>query len=213
MLREGDVVVFAGDSITEYGRAPVSGRSGEVPLGTGYVYYVDKLIKALAPGLKVRIINAGISGNTVFDLLVRWDDDVLAYRPSLVSLLIGVNDAHRFLSGQTEYSPQEFERAYRSLVEKTLASEAKMLLLTPFYVTRAAEGPRRKALEVVGQYAAAVAKIAKDYGLEYIDLYTKFKELAERGEPVEYSYDAIHPTITGSIVIAVEVVKRLLGGI
>ena len=71
-------VVFLGDSITHGHRL-----SAEV----AYPHRVG-----LALGIPV--VNAGISGDTTAGGLARLDRDVLAHRPRLVVVALGVNDVH-----------------------------------------------------------------------------------------------------------------------
>ena len=41
-------------------------------------------------GLKIR--NLGYSGNTVSDMLARFNDDVLAFKPEILVIMGGIND-------------------------------------------------------------------------------------------------------------------------
>jgi lysophospholipase L1-like esterase len=77
------VVVFLGDSIT-------SGHGLPLPLT-----FPHRVGEAL--GVSVR--NAGISGDLTAGGLARLDRDVLAHRPKLVVVELGVNDAFRRLPG------------------------------------------------------------------------------------------------------------------
>ena len=63
-------VVFLGDSITEAGRT----------LKLGFLNLIEESIDAN----KFNIIGKGISGDKVSDLLVRYEEDVLAQNPDIV---------------------------------------------------------------------------------------------------------------------------------
>ncbi|MGH7268587.1 MAG: GDSL-type esterase/lipase family protein [Candidatus Rokuibacteriota bacterium] len=76
-----EVVVFLGDSIT-------SGHG--LPLGVTFPH-------RLGAALGVPVRNAGISGDVTGGGLRRLDTDVLAHRPRLVVVELGVNDAFRRL--------------------------------------------------------------------------------------------------------------------
>jgi len=86
-VKDGETIVFAGDSITDCGR-----RGEYAPLGNGYVHMFNCLILAKYPERRIRVVNVGIGGNTVLDLRNRWEDDVLSLEPDWVSVLIGIND-------------------------------------------------------------------------------------------------------------------------
>ena len=81
ILREGDRIIFLGDSITAQGNDP-----------GGYVAIVRDTLTARHPELGLKIIGAGVSGNKVPDLLRRLQRDVLDHQPTLVFILIGIND-------------------------------------------------------------------------------------------------------------------------
>ena len=88
-------LVFVGDSITDCGR-----RDSDPPLGCGYVRMAADLITARYPGHGVRVVNTGISGNTVKDLTPRWTEDVINHDPDWLSVMIGINDVHRYITNQ-----------------------------------------------------------------------------------------------------------------
>ncbi len=71
-------VVFLGDSITEEGRT----------LELGFLNLIEETLDAN----KFNIIGKGISGDKVSDLLVRYEEDVLAQDPDIVFIYIGIND-------------------------------------------------------------------------------------------------------------------------
>ena len=90
---------FIGNSITDCGR-----RVEHAPLGNGYVSLFKDLVDVSHPQLRLRVVKKGISGDTVLGPRERWEDDVLSYSPKLISILIGINDLHRYLRGEEEYS-------------------------------------------------------------------------------------------------------------
>src|SRR6187402_1801554 len=74
-------VVFFGDSITEAGAQP-----------GGYIVRTKEALEKTGRGGDYDLIGAGIGGNKVYDLYLRMDDDVLAQKPDVVVIWIGVND-------------------------------------------------------------------------------------------------------------------------
>ena len=85
LFEANTTLVMAGDSVTDAGRVRPVAENRKEDLGKGYPALVDALLSACRPDLQMRIINAGISGNTSRDLLQRWDDDVLSFSPNYVS--------------------------------------------------------------------------------------------------------------------------------
>ena len=90
-----DRIVFAGDSVTDMGRQHPLGEGLFDNVGRSYVRILENMFAAFYPEVKLRITNAGISGNTSRDLLARFDEDVVSLKPDWVSVCIGVNDVWR----------------------------------------------------------------------------------------------------------------------
>src|SRR5437868_3690371 len=95
IIQPNSKLVMIGDSITDCGRTRPIAEAPYDALGNGYVSLVNGLITATNPELRLRILNMGISGNTVRDLKARWQSDVLALEPDWLSILIGINDVWR----------------------------------------------------------------------------------------------------------------------
>src|SRR5205085_9049878 len=82
-------VIFFGDSITQAGA-----QRG------GYITRIDSMSKLENKGDQFEFLGAGISGNKVYDLYLRLEDDVLNKNPDIVLIYIGVNDVwHKRTSG------------------------------------------------------------------------------------------------------------------
>ncbi len=206
-LSSGETIVFAGDSITDCGRFQFP------PLGNGYVYIFNNLLLAKYPELKVNVVNAGVSGNTVVDLKNRWEDDVLSLNPNWISILIGINDVHRHLGGQPGLDPESFFRNYREILEMTRKSlpNAKLILLAPFYISRVTveDSFRRKVLDLLPTYIEKVEKLSREYNAIYVDLHAMFQKLLNHREPTVYAPEAVHPTFAGHTAIALAVMEAL----
>ncbi len=101
-IKNGQKIVFIGDSITDCGR-----RAAQRPLGAGYVKMFADLMIIRESAKRVAIINKGIGGDNVLGLRNRWTDDVLRNRPDWLSIKIGINDLHGcLLSGRKDLAPQ-----------------------------------------------------------------------------------------------------------
>src|SRR3712207_1747378 len=81
-LRDGDRVLFYGDSITERGL---------------YTAIVETYVVTRYPGLDVSFVNAGWGGDTVRGgtggpINIRLGRDVLPERPTVMTIMLGMND-------------------------------------------------------------------------------------------------------------------------
>lgn len=95
LVQPNSKLVMIGDSVTDCGRMHPIGEGPHPALGYGYVSFVDHLLLAAYPGHPIRIMNMGISGNTIRDLKGRWRRDVLNLAPDWLSICIGINDVWR----------------------------------------------------------------------------------------------------------------------
>jgi lysophospholipase L1-like esterase len=88
-LKDGETIVFLGDSITQQGAGP-----------TGYVTVFREAIEKARPNSGIKVIGAGIGGHKVPDLEARLDKDVLSHKPNVVVIYIGINDVWHSKNGR-----------------------------------------------------------------------------------------------------------------
>lgn len=109
VFRDGDRVVFLGDSITV--------------LHT-WTRLVEVAVRLRHPEWKLTFINAGIGGNTAEDGLARLDVDVLAHEPTVVFLNFGMNDAS-FPEGS---SGAAFEKNMTALLQALASAKVRRVV-------------------------------------------------------------------------------------
>lgn len=83
--------------------------------------YVDLLVKRLLihfPQLEFTIYNRGVGGDTVLNLLERYQKDVLPLKPTLMFLWIGQNDAKNFDDSRFQ---KEYPACWNGAVRTTSA--------------------------------------------------------------------------------------------
>ena len=201
-IKNGEKVLFIGDSITDCGR-----RGAEQPLGNGYVKLFADFLIACEPEKKVGIINKGISGDNSIGLLNRWTDDVLRHEPDWLSIKIGINDLHGYLSNPANgISPEKFEEAYRKIVKRTRAElpHCRILLIQPFYISRESskDSFRRSVLEILPRYLKTVENLSRQYKTRLLKTHDLFQNLLKYYEPDTFCNEPVHPNFTGHIAIA-----------
>src|SRR5699024_10230008 len=94
-LKKSQKLLFIGDSVTDCERAKPHGEGLFQALGNGYVSIIDSFLQSTYPELGIRVVNKGLSGNTVRDLKARWQEDVLDQSPDWLAIMIGINDVWR----------------------------------------------------------------------------------------------------------------------
>jgi lysophospholipase L1-like esterase len=203
-------LVMVGDSITDAGRARPVGEGRGDAIGKGYVMMVAALLGAVYPDQWIRIVNQGISGNTVRDLKARWQTDVLDLSPDWVSIMIGANDVWRQFDSpsqtETHVLLEEYEKTLEELVLATLPKMKGMVLITPFYL----EPNRADAMRAtMDRYGAAVRRLAEKHGTLFVDSQAPLDEVLKTYYPASLNWDRVHPDHIASMVLARAIVDAI----
>lgn len=201
-------ILFQGDSITDGGR----GRNSDPNhvLGHSYAFLIAAKYGAAMPERQLTFFNRGISGNKVPDLINRWQKDAIELKPTVVSILIGVNDIWHPLNDGKEVSVEKYEAGYDQLLTETRAAlpEAKIILLEPFITPGRATSPKWDVWQQhLKQFQAVVARLGAKHNAPVVKLQAAF-DAASQKAPAEYwVYDGVHPTYAGNQLIADEWVR------
>ena len=162
LFEKNDTVLFIGDSISDYERARPVGEGLFNAWGRSYVADVGALLNCMYPELRLRIVNMGIGGNQVRHLDERWETDVMERKPHWVSVLIGINDVWRQFDSpympETHVLPEEFEKTYEKLIQRTLPEVKGMILMTPYFMEPNKADAMRARMDEYGQAVRRVAE-------------------------------------------------------
>lgn len=204
MLFENDQrILFIGDSITDCGR-----RDQFAPLGNGYVSLAANFIETCYPQLNLEFFNRGIGGNSAADLLKRWQEDCLDIEPHWVSILVGINDVHRWLDGsRDDTDPQQYRRCYRTMLE-TLAPGTGLILWQPFYLLTA-QSTLPKAAEHIGQYISTVDQLAEEFSARLIRTQEVFEQACDHRGAEFWMPEGVHPSPAGHGMLACQFLKTI----
>ncbi len=190
-------VLFVGDSITDMNR----GRSADPNhiLGHSYAFLIGARCGASYPALHYEFINRGVSGNRIDDLSARWQPDVIDLKPTILSILVGINDVE---SGQ---SLDTYESKLEKLVSQTRQAlpKTRIVLCEPFGLASGSRKDRWSAITPrLTQVQNATRVVAERYKTVYIQLQNAF-DLAAKPIGAEYwIWDGIHPTYSGQQLLA-----------
>lgn len=165
-LPVGPTVVFLGDSITSGHRLSAD------------VAFPHRLSQALG----IPVVNAGISGDTTEGGLSRLERDVLAHRPRLVVVELGVNDVFgRWPRERTVANLQ-------TITQRIRAQGADVILVHITLPGVAGDGHRRHLREIARAEGATLVE-------DFLD-----------GVVPGRTYDGLHPDEQGHAILA----ERLL---
>ena len=199
-LQDGQTILFTGDSITDCGRGrPVGLRAG---LGNGYVALVDSLLASAHPDQRVRVLNTGISGNTVVDLDARWQTDVLDLDPDWLAVMIGINDVWRRFDNHLDpdqVTIDRYERVYRELLKQTRPRLQGLVLMTPYYIEANTTDPLRTEMDAYGRVVNA---LAGEFDAVFVDTQAAFDAYLRHRPTQELCGDRVHPNQTGHMILA-----------
>jgi lysophospholipase L1-like esterase len=197
-------VIFFGDSITELGVKP-----------GGYVTRVDSMCKLEGKGGQYDFIGSGISGNKIYDLYLRMEDDVLSKNPDVVVIYVGVNDVwHKTLLG-TGTDADKFEKFYYAILKKLKDRNIKAILCTPAVVGEKTDFSNPLDGDL-NRYCNIIRDIAKKSNLPLIDLRQKFLDYDKANNPENkekdiLTYDKVHLNPKGNQFVADAMWKAVKG--
>lgn len=196
-LKKGDRIIFFGDSLTA-----LAIKDPNVPEGKGYV----PLVRAALQDRGVDVDAVATGGHKVTDLLKRVDQDVLAKKPTLVVIQIGVNDA------SAGVSPEAFKSQLEELIGKLQQGGTRVVQCT---CTCRIEGydpgnAMDKKLDALAEVARA---IAREKQLPLVDLRQAFiaywKTHNAENKPRGFlTYDGNHWTEIGHQYVAEQMLKK-----
>lgn len=205
-LRDVHTIVCLGDSITQQGEAQ-----------GGYVWLIRKYLSTVYGGPQV--INAGIGGHRSNDMLARFDRDVLAHKPDMVTISVGVNDVwhgfydnHPLGDGPRGIPLKDYRKNVEAMVEKAKAAGVKVVLISTTVIHE--DLSNRENAKLVG-YNAALRDIARREGALFVDLQKPFRALirtyrsATGARDNLLTVDGVHMNPAGNKVMANTILNGL----
>lgn len=140
------------------------------------------------PSKKVELINLARAGATSKDVLISQIPQAVSARPDLITILIGTNDIHNLVS------QKEFENNFTQSVKALKKTHARIFSLSLPYLgsDEIVLFPYNFLLNFrTNQFNNIIRKTAREFGVEFIDLYS-----LKKGTDF-YSADKFHPSEAG----------------
>lgn len=202
-LKDGDRIVFLGDSITAGGAGP-----------KGYISMIRADLEKKYADKKIECIGAGISGNKVPNLQARVEKDVVAKKPTIVVIYIGINDVwHGEKDPARGTMPDAFTAGLKEVIGKIKAGGARVILCTPTVIGEKKAG--KNSLDAkLDQYSDLSRGLAKELDLQLIDLRKAFVDHLAANNPEDkekgiLTPDRVHLNEAGNRLVADTMLKTL----
>jgi acyl-CoA thioesterase-1 len=182
------------------------GASDAVGVGADHPS-ADGWVPLIANELPTRpeLINLGISGATLGDVIRQELPVATDARPDWVSIWPGINDLRQDVSLTTFTSElnKMLDRLNRETLARVIVLNIPDLRLVPAFV-----GVDRTTLDqTVRQWNDAIAQSARQHNAILVDLYGNSQQVA--GHPEDISSDGFHPSTAGYRRIADLVMKTV----
>ena len=215
-FRDGDTVVFLGDSITHGGR---------------YHQFVTDFYRTRFPDAKIRFVNSGIGGDSASGAQRRLKEDVAEYDPTVVAIHFGMNDIDRE-AYTAETSPgllrrradaqERYRQNLSDLVGKVKAAApgASLVYLTPTAYDDTAQPTNippgatgwatvnqigcNEGLAQMAGHVLAKAKADGAFAVDWFSPLSNFLDRHRRTDPhfMVTAWDRVHPNDVGHSVMA-----------
>ena len=200
----GDVVLFQGDSITDWGRDHSKNEPNTTSaLGSGYTLIAASQLLLNHADKNLQIYNKGVSGNKVFQLAERWDTDCLALKPNILSIHIGVNDFWHTLGGGYTGTIDTYITDYKKLLDRTKAAlpNVKLVICEPFAL-KGVKAVDDKWYPTFDLFRKAAADIASQYGAIFVPYQTVMDKAIQTAPAPYWNMDGVHPSVAGEALMA-----------
>lgn len=204
-LKSGDRVVFYGDSITEQRL---------------YTTFTESYVLTRFPDKTITFVHSGWGGDQVSGggggpIDVRLKRDVLAYRPTVMTIMLGMNDA-----GYRPFDQSTFDRyakGYRHIVEtmKAGAPGIRLTLIVPSPYDDVTRDPKFEGgyNAVLLRYGEFIKELAQQEGATVADLNTSVVAATKKANEIDPTHaaelnpDRVHPGPGGQLLMAAALLK------
>jgi len=211
LIKNGDIILFQGDSITDTGRNKKDADEPNVKsnLGKGYAWLAASQLLVDFPENSIKIYNRGISGNKVHQLADRWDGDALNLKPNVLSILIGVNDIWHKLGGRYDGTVETYENDFRALLKRTKDAlpDVTLVICEPFVLRCGAVND--KWFPEFDSFRAAAKKLSEEFQTVFVPFQSAFDRAVAYAPPEAWAADGVHPTSDGAALMAHEWLKAV----
>ncbi|MBK8055915.1 MAG: G-D-S-L family lipolytic protein [Saprospiraceae bacterium] len=196
-------VIFFGDSITEAGVNP-----------KGYISILNDMLLKNGQSQNYELIGSGIGGNKVYDLFFRMERDVLAKKPDIVVIWIGVNDVWHKSSHGTGTDADKFGLMYSDIIYRLQNAGIKVYCCTPACIGEKTDHSNQQDGDL-NEYSKIIRKSASSKGADIIDIRQRFLDYNIKNNKSNkrsgiLTTDGVHLNETGNKLVAEWMSEQIL---
>jgi lysophospholipase L1-like esterase len=140
--------------------------------------YFEAFCYARYPKLTFRFRNSGVGGDTVPRVLARFDWDVAAWKPTVVSVELGMND-------QGGFSVKQFIDNMGTLTDKIKSIQARPVMLTSSPINSGDTNERIGGNKKLHEFADALKTFATTQNMPFADQFHMVIDVWGRNKPRE----------------------------
>ncbi|HXT39803.1 MAG TPA: SGNH/GDSL hydrolase family protein [Candidatus Angelobacter sp.] len=204
-LRDGDRVVFYGDSITDQRL---------------YTTFTETYVVTRFPKLRVSFVHSGWGGDRVTGggggpIDVRLQRDVFAYKPTVMTIMLGMNDGSYRAFDEKIF--ETYSRGYQHIIDsvKKELPDIRITVIEPSPFDDVTQPPRFEGgyNAVLVRYSQFVKELAEREKLGVADLNGPVVAALEKAKATDVELakkiipDRVHPGPGGHLLMAEELLK------
>ncbi|MEW6354971.1 MAG: SGNH/GDSL hydrolase family protein [Planctomycetota bacterium] len=209
-FKDGDTVCVIGDSITHGGK---------------YQKFVYLFYATRFPDRKIRMVNCGISGDTAAGAVRRFEWDIAPHKPTVATILLGMNDVGRGYYGKDKTDEASRKRQQeaidryaenmKQLAQLLKKAKCEIIFLTPTIYEQVAEMETPNDFGVndaLGACGAEGKKLAKKHRAGVVDVWAMMNEVSAGHQKDDATFtivgkDRVHPGDVGHFIVAYAILK------
>ncbi|NRA39720.1 MAG: hypothetical protein HRU15_16375 [Planctomycetes bacterium] len=207
-FKKGQKILFDGDSMTAQRRPGYADQWPWLRISNNHRSYADvfsELLFAWRPDLALDFRLAAIGGDSMVEVLARFDSAIADYKPEWVFMTIGGND-------QRSSTPEEFAERIEDYAQRIQAWSGQLVLINSFKPCPGSRDESGEIYEKVKPFRQVQYDLAaKHENIHSIDVSENFHkkgtELNEQSGCHSMYSDGGHLSNLGAMVLAGEVLK------
>lgn len=203
-LQPNDVILFQGDSITDSGRdKKLTAANNTAAMGAGYALIAGSTLLVNHPDKNLSIYNKGISGDKVYQLADRWDEQCLQLKPNVLSILVGVNDHWAVKKHGYTGTIETYRNDYKKLLDRTKQAlpDVKLIIGEPYAVMGVKEVDQ-SWYPKFDEFRAAALELANEFDAVFIPYQSVYDKAVKLAPGAYWTIDGVHPNIAGITLMA-----------